>query len=24
MKGAEGGVGWEERLKMLEQGLDGL
>ena len=23
-KGAEGGVGWEERIKMLEQGLDGL
>ena len=24
IKGAEGGVGWEERLKMLDQGLDGL
>jgi hypothetical protein len=24
MKGAEGGVGWEERLKLMEQGLDGL
>jgi len=23
-KGAEGGVGWEERLKLMEQGLDGL
>ena len=23
-KGTEGGVGWEERLKMIEQGLDGL
>lgn len=24
LKGAEGGVGWEDRLKMIEQGLDGL
>lgn len=23
-KGAEGGVGWEERIKIIEQGLDGL
>ena len=23
-KGAEGGIGWEERLKLMEQGLDGL
>ena len=23
-KGQEGGVGWEERMKMIEQGLDGL
>jgi hypothetical protein len=24
MKGAEGGIGLEKRMKMLEQGLDGL
>ena len=24
LKGQPGGVGWEEREKMLEQGLDGL
>ena len=23
-KGQPGGIGWEERLKMVEQGLDGL
>lgn len=23
-KGSEGGIGWEERVKILEQGLDGL
>ena len=23
-KGQDGGVGWEERMKILEQGLDGL
>jgi len=23
-KGLEGGVGWEERLKIIEQGLDGV
>jgi hypothetical protein len=23
-KGMEGGVGWAERLKMIEQGLDGF
>jgi hypothetical protein len=23
-KGSEGGIGWEERIKILEQGLDGL
>jgi hypothetical protein len=23
-KGEEGGIGWEERIKILEQGLDGL
>jgi hypothetical protein len=23
-KGQEGGVGWEERMKIIEQGLDGL
>jgi hypothetical protein len=23
-KGKEGGIGWEERVKMIEQGLDGL
>lgn len=23
-KGKEGGIGWEERMKILEQGLDGL
>ena len=23
-KGQEGGVGWEERMKMIERGLDGL
>ena len=23
-KGTEGGVGWEERMKMIEQGLGGL
>jgi hypothetical protein len=23
-KGTEGGIGWEERIKILEQGLDGL
>jgi hypothetical protein len=23
-KGCEGGIGWEEREKILEQGLDGL
>ena len=23
-KGQPGGIGWEERLKMMEQGLDGL
>lgn len=23
-KGSEGGIGWEERMKILEQGLDGL
>jgi len=23
-KGQPGGMGWEERLKMMEQGLDGL
>jgi RNA polymerase subunit RPABC4/transcription elongation factor Spt4 len=24
VKGKDGGIGWEEREKMLEQGLDGL
>jgi hypothetical protein len=24
MKGAEGGIGWEERLKMVNHALDGL
>ncbi len=24
VKGTEGGVGWEERMKMISQGLDGL
>jgi hypothetical protein len=23
-KGQDGGVGWEERMKILDQGLDGL
>ena len=23
-KGAEGGIGWEERVKIIDQGLDGL
>lgn len=23
-KGQDGGVGWEERMKIIEQGLDGL
>lgn len=23
-QGCEGGIGWEERIKMVEQGLDGL
>lgn len=23
-KGTEGGMGWEERMKILDQGLDGL
>ena len=23
-KGAEGGIGWEERVKIINQGLDGL
>ena len=23
-KGTDGGVGWEERIKIIEQGLDGL
>jgi hypothetical protein len=23
-KGSEGGIGWEERLKIIDQGLDGL
>ncbi len=23
-KGVEGGLGWEERMKILDQGLDGL
>ena len=23
-QGTEGGVGWEERMKIIEQGLDGL
>jgi hypothetical protein len=23
-KGSEGGIGWEERSKIIEQGLDGL
>jgi len=23
-KGQEGGVGWEERMKIIDQGLDGL
>ena len=23
-RGSEGGVGWEDRLKIIEQGLDGL
>ena len=24
VKGAEGGIGWEERMKMMDQALDGL
>ena len=23
-KGTEGGVGWEERMKIIQQGLDGI
>ena len=23
-KGTEGGIGWEERMKIIEQGLDGI
>jgi hypothetical protein len=23
-KGSEGGIGWEERIRILEQGLDGI
>jgi hypothetical protein len=23
-KGQDGGIGWEERMKIIEQGLDGL
>jgi hypothetical protein len=23
-KGSEGGIGWEERMKIINQGLDGL
>jgi hypothetical protein len=23
-KGSEGGIGWEERVRILEQGLDGI
>jgi len=23
-KGSEGGIGWEERMKVINQGLDGL